>query len=315
MGPWRGEVGFEVLYWIPFVRAFAAWAGIPPERLIPITRGGMGQLYQTPVYLELFAMRTPQQVRIENRYQHARTGMLKQMVVSPWDRSVLADAALTLKLSRYHVLHPAWMYQTLSPFWDGRDGIERISHLLDFTPLTAPPKTLALPDAFVAVKWYARATFPASPMTASIARETITQVAATTPVVLLSTGVHADDHIDFEPARGIPNVYDLRHLTKITPEQNLLVQAEVISRSLGVVAPYGGLAQLALRYRRPSLSLYTDWHGTAWAHRHLSEMLAWRQQTMFTVLRVGDVPMIQSTLPSFQLTTPQGPSTLRPIAV
>ena len=39
-GPWLGEVGFELLYWIPFLRWFAERYGVSPDRLIAVSRGG-----------------------------------------------------------------------------------------------------------------------------------------------------------------------------------------------------------------------------------------------------------------------------------
>src|SRR5687767_8551319 len=48
VGPWTGEVGFELLYWIPFVRWACAEFGIDPRRLLVISRGGVGSWYGVP---------------------------------------------------------------------------------------------------------------------------------------------------------------------------------------------------------------------------------------------------------------------------
>ncbi len=45
VGPWTGEVGFELLYWVPFVRWSVARYGIPPERLFVVSRGGAAPWY------------------------------------------------------------------------------------------------------------------------------------------------------------------------------------------------------------------------------------------------------------------------------
>ena len=312
VGPWRGEVGFEVLYWIPFLHALRRRYGIDPERIIPITRGGMGELYQTPAYLELFAMRSPADLRVENRLQHKRTGMLKQMERSAWDQQVIRDAAETLKLSRYHVLDPAWMYHRLSPFWEGQRGLEWFRHQVDYTPLPAMPfdgptraigswKVSTLPEKFICVKFYARATFPANPLTATIARETIKQISASVPVILLNPNLFMDDHMDFTLKESMPNVHTLSDLVTLTPENHLAVQAQILSRSMGFVGTYGGVAQMALRLGKPSLSLYTEWGGTMWAHKHLSEVLGNAMGVPFQVHKVGDVPLMQSVLPKFIL--------------
>jgi len=38
-GPWLGEVGFELLYWLPFLRWFVERFEISPDRLIAVSRG------------------------------------------------------------------------------------------------------------------------------------------------------------------------------------------------------------------------------------------------------------------------------------
>ena len=40
-GPWLAEVGYEVLYWIPFLRWFQDAFGVPRDRLVVVSRGGM----------------------------------------------------------------------------------------------------------------------------------------------------------------------------------------------------------------------------------------------------------------------------------
>src|SRR5665648_81960 len=38
VGPWLMEIGFELLYWIPYLRAQLARLGIPKERVIAVSR-------------------------------------------------------------------------------------------------------------------------------------------------------------------------------------------------------------------------------------------------------------------------------------
>ena len=40
VGPWLSEVGYEVLYWVPFLRWVMAAYRIPERRLIAMSRGG-----------------------------------------------------------------------------------------------------------------------------------------------------------------------------------------------------------------------------------------------------------------------------------
>ena len=61
-GPWLGEVGFELLYWVPFLRWFAERFHVAPERLLVVSRGGTASWYRP------FAGRLPRDLRLP----HAR---------------------------------------------------------------------------------------------------------------------------------------------------------------------------------------------------------------------------------------------------
>jgi hypothetical protein len=270
--------------------------------VIPICRSGTAHWYGCPVGIEVFGMRGVQELRVENKVRVARTGMLKQQTVSDFDRGIWRDTAQTLKLTRYHTLHPAWMYQTLKPFWEAQRGVLWLDNKVRYAPLPIPPREIALPEQFIAVKFYARPTWPPTAVTASLAREAITQMARTVPVVLLTSDLVVDDHVDFIPAKLPPNVYTLSDLTKIEPETSLATISHVMARAMAFVGTYGGLGHLALRYAKPSLNLYTDWQGAAVPHRHLSEALALRMGVPFVVMRLADVALLQDCLPRMQVT-------------
>lgn len=301
VGPWRGEVGFEALYWIPFVRRFAKKYQIDPARLIPITRGGAAVWYGTPTGVELYAMRSPQDVRIENRIQHAKHQMLKQVRVTAFDRSVITDTAESLGIRRYHVLHPAWMFARLGSFFGSAMSLADLEQEALFDPLTVPavPETVTLPERFVAVRFYVRHTFPNHPALIAFAQESIKQIAAHSPVVVINSGVHADDHADI-PCANVPNVLRLTDLVPAEPETNLALQSAVMARALGFVGTYGGLAQLALRLGKPSVSYYHEWSGTAIAHKHLADALALRANLPCMVHRIGELPLLQQIMPAMQ---------------
>lgn len=248
--------------------------------------------------MELYDLRTPQEVRIENRIQQQRHGMLKQTHVTDFDRQVIRDAADSLKIGAYLTLHPAWMYQGLRPFWDASRGLAWLQEQARFAPLPSlEVGGLTLPQNFVAVRFYFRATFKPSPTAIEFAKHTIRMIAKTQPVVVLDNGgLYLDDHLDYVP-KDEPNVSVLSQMVPLTPQNNLAVQSAVLSKALGFVGTYGGMAQLALRFGKPSVSVYDEWQGTALPHKHLSEALALQIGKVFQVVRVGDLPLLQTVLP------------------
>lgn len=315
VGPFLGEVGLETLYWEPFVSQVRHELGIPPERMIPLTRSAAHVWYGCPQAIEIYGMRDVRDVRIENRLRVARTGMLKQMAVTPFDRQIYRDAAETLKLKDYLTLHPAWMYQTLQPFWHGDRGLAWVEPQIKLAPLPRPEIPMGLPERYVAVSFYARPTWEASAMTASFAKETIALLAKSIPVVLLSTSLHMDDHLEYIPKPLPENVFVLADKFACTPQNSLAAMSAVMAKAAAFVGTYGGLSHLALRYGIPSVNLYTKWQGIMLAHKTLSEALALQIGVPYHVLQLGQIPIIQEVIPRVVMQqAPRGSSLKKEVA-
>jgi hypothetical protein len=298
-GPFRGEIGFECLYWIPFLKAL----GLSRDRLIPITRGGAHVWYPADRHVELYGLRTPKDLRIQQVLATQRTGILKQMSWNAYDRAIVKDAAKQLGLSHYMTLHPSWMYRRLEPFWFSQRGLVWLMQQIRVE--TLPGLTLegvSLPESFVAVRFYARTTFPHSPITQDVVQAIVAHLAKQQPVVVMNPGLHVDDHVDFD-LPTLDNVYQLRDLATITPENNLSVQSAVLSKAQGFVGTYGGLAQLALMYKKPTLSLYQDWKGTMIAHKHYADAIATQLGVTCQVLRMTEIPLLHAVLPHLTFQT------------
>src|SRR5687767_6046764 len=107
-GPWVSEVGYEVLYWVPFLRWVAAAYRIPPERFIVMSRGGTASWYGTMAaqYVEVFDHASPAELA-----QSVAQGRLKQRDVSDLDRRLIASASAAVGLRDAHVLHPSLMFR------------------------------------------------------------------------------------------------------------------------------------------------------------------------------------------------------------
>ena len=273
IGPWRSELGFEQLYWLPFLNWALKRYKINPDRCIALTRGGLGALYPAKQSVDLFTLRTVDQVRLENQVDYEQRKILKQTSVTAWDTLVAQEAVERYhgKGQRFHLLHPSWMYWLFDPTWNENATLKHVVRHCDFSPPPVPdlPKGFELPKRFVAVRFYERHTFPLHPQVVGLAREIVQGIASKYPVVLLNQQLFTDDHVDL-PLTG-QNIFAL---PKVDPVDNLLLQAAVLARSQAFVGTYGGVAQWALLYRKPSLSFYTHFGGTLQAHRTLSNMLA-----------------------------------------
>ena len=65
VGPWAGEVGFELLYWVPFVTWALREAAVAPERIVVVSRGGPASWYAHlgGRYIDVLSCITPDEFR------------------------------------------------------------------------------------------------------------------------------------------------------------------------------------------------------------------------------------------------------------
>lgn len=317
VGPWRSEVGFEAMYWLPFLNWCAKRVPRFIERAAVVSRGGAGRLYPSrqisPSLLDvdLYSLRSVREVAEENIYDSLKTKVQKQLRCTKWDRAVLKDAAERVlgKSARYHILHPSWMYWALAPYWEEQRGLGYLLSMTDYTPLPRPQgvynytvgsvttqmfdgKPFELPDRYVAVKFYRREpTFPLSADTIPFVQHVVATLAQQTHVVLLNSDHGGDDHSDI-----VVKGQNIHTLPTVPPEQNLALQAAVLGKATAFVGTYGGVAQLALRMGIPSVSFYTTFNGTASAHLSLSNFLSQRTGVPFVATSIRDADLLKQTI-------------------
>jgi hypothetical protein len=118
-GPWLGEVGFELLYWVPFLAWFVDRFNVAPERLLVVSRGGIRSWYQPFAggYREIFDYMTPDDFRARHDDRVAANGEQKQRRALAFEHDLLRE--LTADVTNRSMLHPSTMYGLFNPFWWG----------------------------------------------------------------------------------------------------------------------------------------------------------------------------------------------------
>ena len=258
-GPWLSEVGFEVLYWIPFLRWFEDRYRVDPGRVIAMSRGGAAGWYGDLAhrYVEIFDHLSPEEFSRRNRERHQReeSGGQKQTSIGPLDDQLLSAARAAAGISDANICHPSLMYRLFSRFWYGNRALDLVTSHTRYVPLTAGPAGLDLPERYVAAKFYTGAALPGTPETRAALRELVRAAAARMPLVLLDTGMATDEHQDYL-FRDIPNVTSLRD--RLMPNTNLGVQTAVIAGAHRFIGTCGSLAWLAPLLGVDTLAVYSE---------------------------------------------------------
>ena len=259
VGPWLAEVGYEVLYWIPFLRRFQDAFGIPSDRLIAVSRGGLESLYRpmAGAYVDLFDLMTPQELAVGNaeRQRAEERGGQKQSGVGAFDAQLAAAARRRLGSGDGPLLHPSVLFGLFRHVWYGNlpmDVLWRHTRYATVPPHDVPAP-LALPESYIAVKAYGG---PALTHGAADAVRAVVERATTlAPVVLLDHDLGVDEHRDFDLS-GISGVTSVG--SRMTARNNLGLQIEVIARSRFFLGTCGGLAWLAPFLGTETVALYDD---------------------------------------------------------
>ncbi len=250
VGPWTGEVGFELLYWIPFVRWALAKLDIDPARVTIVSRGGTQSWYGLPgaTYVDVLDRRTANELR--SHMAEAK----KQRTLRVFDRRLLREVAAE-SAGRVGILHPALMYAVYMPFWKQTASVRWISEYSTPARIQPPPVEMNLPKDYVAVRFYFSDCFPDNASNRDLVRSIIAALARKQNVVLLSSGVQVDDHADFVPADLQQRVHTIEQ--HITPATNLAVQTAAIAGASAFIGTYGGFAYLAPLCGVHSVALYS----------------------------------------------------------
>ena len=253
VGPWTGEVGFELLYWIPFVRWFVERYGVDRSRLHVVSRGGPQSWYAdlTARYTDALTYYSP----AEFRARTAEANWAKQHQFQRFDHDILRHAVRQSGLHRPWLLHPSLMYRRFKGYWANRLPLRELMNLMVHRRPALPPAIPALPSRYVAVRFYFSTSFPDTPDNRAVVGETVRALTQHTDVVFLNTGFRVDDHEDFSP-ESASRFHTIEQL--MTPERNLEVQSAVIGRADAFVGSYGGLSYLAPLYGVPSVALYSE---------------------------------------------------------
>lgn len=312
-GPWLGEVGWEVLYWIPLLE----WAaGEWPElrsRLVAVSRGGVAGWYHGAAaeYVDLFelydhaAFSRNLEAEREGRRAEGKN-RLKQAGETDWEREVAARVGAMFGEDSLPMLHPSDLYSDPG----AKKRVRMLAQSADGFPRWSRPERgpLAdvLPERYVALRFYA-SRMTKDELGTQVAAERFADAATRalaerTPVVSLNPGLVVDpQHPDFGLGDGLASI-----AAHASFANNLELQSIAIANATAFVGTFGGLAYVGPRYGVPSVSFWVSSpRGTPeggqgpWRDLALADAAFNRSgRRRFTVRQCGEAPVEELLAPA-----------------
>ncbi len=274
-GPWLSEAGFELLYWVPFVRWVARYAKLDPARLYVVSRGGTRAWYGGVAahYDDVFRYFTPDEFRARNDARISeQKGVLKHVQLAGFDRAIVEQVASAHALTDYHVLHPSLMYGLFQLFWKQHQPVTLVELFTQFGLIPESEDEAAirrqLPDRYVVAKFYGSAGLPPTEENRRFVDALLADLSTGTDIVLLNPGVRYDDHADFHVPTG-GRVHGIDHL--LEPASNLATQTAIIRGAEAYIGSYGGFSYLAPLVGTDTVTFYSDPGGFRWDHLEVAK--------------------------------------------
>lgn len=298
VGPWLSELGFEVLYWIPFVKWLQARFELPAERLVVVSRGGVSGWYGGigDTYVDLLDSFTEDEFRQHTEARWQAVGGQKQMLFNQYDREALRRLGLDPGRRGRGVLHPSLMYNLFRGYWRGRDPLSSVLDRTSYEPMVAPewPEISArLPSGpFFAVKFYARPSFPDSLENRRLVRSVIERLAERAPVALLQTGLRLDDHHEFTASANSDHHGVFFPLAGVPAARNLEAQTVVLSRASAFFGTYGGFAYLAPAFGVSSFAYHSAPEHFLRSHLAVARRAAKELDAPITLVDARNAPVL-----------------------
>jgi hypothetical protein len=240
-GPWTGELGTELLYWIPFLRWLTTEGGVAPERIVAVSRGDVGAWYATVSgrYVELL-----------DHFSVPRVMRWRREL----DRHAVDLAQKVAGVARAERVQPLSLRRLFATRWELGAPSSIVSARTVHAPLPIEagehPELAQLPRPYVAVKLYFNANLPDTPETRSILQRTVARLAAQTNVVLLPEVLGEHEPFILEPGTQATAV-------SLEAQRNLAVQTQIVRDATALVSTYGGFSYLGPYVGTPTLALYS----------------------------------------------------------
>lgn len=250
-GPFTGEPGYELLYWLPYLRSLneAAYD-------CAITRGGAGLWYEGES-ADAYRLIGFERYRalFDKRFRAARV----EKSFGPddvLDREILAEVGADA------AVHPAEMYQRL---WDAAAW--------PFTRLKKPAPLPELAPGYIAARFYTSFQLPANAPVLKV----IAAARTNARVVALLPERSLDNHGEHRLPDGIETV-------TYGPETSLETISRVVAHAEAFLSTYGGLSYLGPHYGVPTRALHRMTPNDA--HRAQERRMAEELNADYELVRV-----------------------------
>ena len=272
VGPYFSDLGFELLYWIPFLAWMRERFGGAGQTVVAVSRGRIGDWYAgvASQYVDVFDLVTTKQFRERYKQRAVELGSFKQGVESGFEQELVDAVAQRLGLRDPGVVHPSLLVHLCARVSRGRLPLAVVGERARYRILTRPsgrPPLPGLPSDYIAASFWFSTGFRDTPAHRAVVATLLREASRRAPVVLLDTKeIAAEERTACDGGTGI-TVFD----TYPYGEERIPTQARVIAGARAYLGTFGGRSWMAPFLGVAALSIYGEAAGHLRLHTAVAE--------------------------------------------
>lgn len=276
-GPYLGEVGFEVLYWAPFVNYMKR---LITKKVIVISRGGILDLYDLDdddLYIDFFTKYSPNDlVNLQNERIKV-CGNQKQNFFSDSEKMVLDS--FFQPLNDFYLIHPGVMFKLFSIYYLRTLKISRILPYLKYKKFNKKQKSSA-----IAIKVYKH-----NDLNSDNDLITLTSILGGLSkkkfeIISLESSHTYDEHQDLKFTFNLS-----KPLNDTKPQDNLAAQVTILLKTKILICANGGIAYLGIMCGNRVYAMNINQRKVNTKHTDLARYLASEVDTVYDVCTVNEI--------------------------
>jgi len=277
VGPFLSDVGFELLYWRPFVAWMRAHHGERTAPVVAVSRGRVEDWYagRADDYVDVCDLVDFEGFLTRNRQRIRATGSWKQKVVADFDRELIDLLAARLG-GEPEVLHPSLIFRVCSRVWNATMPHEWLAEHGVYERFPAPPApvtpvTLAAGAPYVAASFWFSTCFTDTRPHRHLMHQVLGELSRRLPVVVIDIGGFPGVPESLETAGNIDIVPGPDH-----DAGQIREHSRIIAGARAYVGTFGNISQLAPFYGVPTLNVFDEDGGLSAHHRRTAASAAER---------------------------------------
>jgi len=259
LGPYLSDVGFEVLYWRPFVAWMREQYGPRSTPVVMVSRGRVAGWYAdlTSHYVDVCDVTAVETFLQRNQERIRDAGSVKQTIITDFEQELLDDVAKRFDAPKSAVLHPSVLHRACSKIWNGAvpsEWLRAHARYLRFSETASPPDVVG-GQPYVAVSFWFNSCFSDTQRHRHLVQDVIDELSRRLPVLVIE-----------QPGplgMGTRDAHERVHRVAPAPEaeDHLRTQAHIIAGASAFIGTFGGISLTAPFYNRPTMMVYGEASG------------------------------------------------------